>query len=130
MAVGEKPSVTLGCQAPTSELDARTGETLRVFAETQCTEEILASEGTLLVRRRKKIPKYHPGTRSAWDVLLWKKGPKSMTELPPASMGDESILAIDLQTGKVLWKRPEQRIVTLSMASEGARVCYHLKLQS
>jgi len=125
VAVGDKVYVTLGYQAPTSELDARTGETLRVFADTKYTEEILASEGILLVRRRKEIPKYHPGRPSAWNVIMRKEGPKNMTELPPASMGDESILAFDTDTGKLLWNRPEQRIVTLSMASQGGRMCYH-----
>jgi len=125
VAVGDRVFVTLGYQAPTSELDARTGQTRRVFANTQCTEEILVSKGILVVRRRKEALEYPPGMRSAWNVIMRKQGPKDLTELPPASLGDESILAIDLQTGKVLWKQPERRIVTLSMASDAARICYH-----
>ena len=125
VAVGNRVFVTLGYRAPVTELDARTGETLRVFADTESTEEILWSEGVLIVRRRKEIPNYHPSKPSAWDVIMQKEGPKSVTELPPASMGDEAILAFDAETGKVLWTRPERRIVTLSMASQGERICYH-----
>jgi len=125
VAAGDQVFVTLGYRTSVTALDARTGETLRVFADTDFTEEILWSEGVLIVRRRKEIPNYHPGMKSAWNVLMWKEGPKSNTELPPASTGDEEILAFDAQTGEVLWTQPERRIVTLSMASEAARLCYH-----
>jgi hypothetical protein len=48
VAVGNKVYVTLGLRAPVSELDAATGKTLRAFAGTEGTEEILCSDGLLL----------------------------------------------------------------------------------
>ena len=47
VAVGDKVYVTLGYQAPVSQLDARTGEILQTYAGTERTNEILCLDGTL-----------------------------------------------------------------------------------
>ena len=49
VAVGDKVYITLGYQAPVSELDARTGEILKTYAGTERTNEILLHEGTLFL---------------------------------------------------------------------------------
>ncbi len=47
VAVGDRVYVTLGYQAPVSELDARTGDVLKTYADTERTNEILYLDGTL-----------------------------------------------------------------------------------
>ena len=49
VAVGDKVYVTLGYQAPVSELDARTGTILKTFAGTERTGEILCLDGKLML---------------------------------------------------------------------------------
>ncbi|HIE08576.1 MAG TPA: hypothetical protein EYP65_01870, partial [Armatimonadetes bacterium] len=48
VAVGERVYVTLGYNAPVSELDARTGEVLRTFEGTRNAREILVCQGNLI----------------------------------------------------------------------------------
>ena len=52
VASGDRLYVTLGFSAPLSELDAVTGETLRTFAGTSDTQEILLSDRTLFLHIR------------------------------------------------------------------------------
>jgi len=52
VASGDRLYVTLGFNAPLSELDAVTGETLRTFAGTSDTQEILLSDRTLFLHIR------------------------------------------------------------------------------
>ena len=126
VAVGDRVYVTLGYRAPVSVVDARTGRVLGVREQTTNTEELLWSDGLLLVRQRKEIPNYHPAA-SAWKVQMRRpgNGPKASPELPPASPGDETIVAVKDDTGQILWTWQEKRIVTLSLAAAGGRVCYH-----
>jgi outer membrane protein assembly factor BamB len=49
VAVGDKVYVTLGYQAPVSQLDARTGEILQTYAGTERTNEILCHDDTLFL---------------------------------------------------------------------------------
>jgi len=49
VAVGDKVYVTLGYQAPVTELDARTGEILQTYADTERTNEILFHNGVLFL---------------------------------------------------------------------------------
>lgn len=49
VAVGDKVYVTLGYQAPVSQLDARTGEILQTYAGTERTNEILCQDGKLFL---------------------------------------------------------------------------------
>ena len=49
VAVGDRVYVTLGYQAPVSQLDARTGEILQTYAGTERTGEILYLDGTLIL---------------------------------------------------------------------------------
>ncbi|MBM3889506.1 MAG: hypothetical protein FJ388_10310, partial [Verrucomicrobia bacterium] len=127
VAAGDRLYVTLGYRAPVTVLDARTGETIRVCRDTENTEEIVWSDGVLLSRRRKGVPNYPRGA-SAWNVQLRRpetKQAKEFSVLPPASAGDETIVALNADTGEALWKWSDKRIVTLSLAALSGRVCYH-----
>ncbi|MBL7040510.1 MAG: PQQ-binding-like beta-propeller repeat protein [Pirellulaceae bacterium] len=116
--------VTLGYRAPVTVLDARTGDTIRVLEETSNTDELILSDSVLLARCRKNVPEYPKGA-TAWDVTVrWKKAADA-PRVPPAAPGDETIVAVDAETGKVMWRKPESRIVTLSLAASDGRVCYH-----
>ena len=101
VAVGDRVYVTLGYRAPLSELDAATGRVLRTFEGTAHTDEILYCEG-LLVLRVRRIP---------------KSGEKPK--------GPEFVMALDPRSGRILWRVAEERIVPLTLAAKGGRVCFH-----
>jgi len=126
VAVGDRVYVTLGYRAPVSVLDAPTGKTVAVLEKTKHTEEILSSDGVLLVRRRQNIPDYPPGA-GAWKVQMRResKDPRATPMPPVVPPGDEKIVALNPETGRVLWEKEAKRVVTLSPASTGGRVCYH-----
>jgi len=126
VAVGDRVYVTLGYRSPVSVLDAASGEVIQRLSGTANAEEIIWADGILLVRERQQIPDYPRGA-NAWNVQVRRPGekiPREWTQLPTPP-GDETIVAIRAETGEVLWRWPEQRIVTLSLAAFGGRVCYH-----
>ena len=81
VAVGDTVFVTLGPDAPVTALDAATGEVGRVYAETERADEILCTGGRLIVS-------LNPSGRPA-----------------PGAAPAKHICAVDVQTGRVLWKQ-------------------------
>ncbi len=79
VAVGDRVFVTLGLFAPVSMLDAATGKVVKTFEGTENTFEILAEENRL--------------------YLATNSGLKSHTPDP-----DVSIMAVDTDSGEVLWR--------------------------
>jgi outer membrane protein assembly factor BamB len=80
VAVGDTVYVTLGANAPVTALDAATGTPRRVYAETANADEILCVDGRLVV----------------------SLNPPAATE---AASTAKQVCAIDLATGRVLWKK-------------------------
>jgi outer membrane protein assembly factor BamB len=83
VAVGDRVYVTLGYNAPVSELDASSGKVLRVFKKTRYTDAILCQNGKL--------------------ILTINKGPQGASRSKPP-VGKE-VTVIDLAGGKVLWRK-------------------------
>ena len=79
VAVDDKVFVTLGLFAPVSMLDAATGEVLKTFAGTENTFEILAEKGKLYLAVNSQLKR---------------------TESDP----DISIMAVDINSGKIIWQ--------------------------
>ncbi len=119
VAVRNRVYVTLGYRSSVTVLDAETGDVVRELAGTENTDEIVLIDKTLLVRIRKTIPDYSKKA-NPWNVQFGIE-----QELPPASPGDETIAAIDVDSGKSLWQFQDMRVATLSLAACKGRVCYH-----
>ena len=98
VATGDRLYMTLGFRAPVSELDAATGKTLREFPETEATEEMVWSEGILVLRVRDQ-------TGSAPQP--------------------QSIRALDVASGEMLWQQPVEAVSDLTLAVAEGRVCFH-----
>lgn len=82
VAVGDTVYVTLGAAAPVSALDAATGKTKRIYAETANADEIICTDGRLIVsinpsqKGSEAAPaKYVCAVHAAGGHVLWKKGP-------------------------------------------------------
>jgi len=102
--------VPLGLTAPVSALDAATGKVLATYDQTANPEELIASDGVLLVVC---------GAPKAEQALI---GPAADRSAWP---NRKSVVAVDIATGKTLWRfvePAERRIMPLSLASAQKRV--------
>ena len=135
VAVGDKVYVTLGYQAPVSELDAATGEVLKTYAGTERTGEILYSGGTLvlsvLAEDQVKVVAADAATgKHKWtaangyqgstvDYIKWSsryarlEPPKLDPSLNTATDGNvvalidgPDVVGLDFQTGAQKWRSP------------------------
>ena len=91
VAAGDRVYATLGFNAPLSEIDAATGEVLRVFEDTRFTDEILCQDGLLILSINKGPQK--PGLPTSER--------RGETDEPPVR---KWVAAVDRQTGRMLWK--------------------------
>jgi len=117
-AAGDRIYVTLGFRAPLSELDAATGKTLRQFPETDAAEEIVLSDGVLVVRVRDSSSTPHRESIAALDLksgdVLWQQQVEAVCDLTLAAAdgrvcfhNTKELVAVDLRTGKPLWNAPD-----------------------
>jgi outer membrane protein assembly factor BamB len=111
--------VTLAIDGAVSSLDPATGETLRVYEETKGAEEILHVDGTLYVvvnpgnwALKEFSPKFNTGDQKRVETEYnWDQHPSRL-------------LAVDVATGRVLWKM-EGKIAPLTLTTDGKRVVYY-----
>jgi outer membrane protein assembly factor BamB len=87
VSVGDRVYVTLGYNAPVTELDAATGEVLRVFEGTESTDAILCQNERLILSINKEPQSPDPDT---------------VEFLRPAVR--KSVAVIDIPSGRMLWK--------------------------
>jgi len=90
IAIDDTVYVTLGATAPVTALDAATGEKKRGYTETANADEILYTDGRLIVS-------INPSERPAYAAI--RKG-----EAPPSVPG-KHVCAVDAKTGRTLWKK-------------------------
>lgn len=108
IAKGDLVYVTLGfLNSPVSVLDAATGEIkIEAIEGTTGTDEMVLSEGVLVV----KITK----ARSIGATVRFRK-----------ETLDDTLAAIDVETGKQLWRKEDTRVVPYALAARDGRVIYH-----
>lgn len=119
VAGGKHLYATLDYRGPVHKIDPRTGKVVTVFEDTGNTEEILYCDNMLIVRQRRTIPDYHKKA-GPWGVQV-----REESDIAGGAAGDEKVLGVNTDTGEVIWRREEKRIVTLSLAASEKRVFYH-----
>jgi len=107
VAAGDRVFVTLGYQAPVSVLSAATGEVAAELAGTALTDEILHTDGSLVLRVRTPDS---PPERDVWS---------SLPDKPRAR-----IMVVDADTGRTQWRSKVEEMAPLSLATRGGRVFY------
>ncbi len=113
VAVGERVYLTPSLSGPVVALDAATGQTVREYAGTDSTEEILVANDTLYLV---------VGTSEAN-----RRGGGLFARGEPAATDFRYLTAIEADTGKALWKRAFDKgefLLPLTLAVKGSRVCY------
>ncbi|MBC8470388.1 MAG: PQQ-binding-like beta-propeller repeat protein [Planctomycetes bacterium] len=135
VAVGNRVYVTLGLHSPLTAVDAATGEILKVYENTRGTEEIVLHKGTLLLVVR-SVTDERVNELSQWVQLVRKKSPLDARETAEPlvkrlrateAKGDKTVLALDADTGRLLWKKDGANVSglrTLSLCADGDRVFY------
>ena len=110
---------TLGYDAPLSSLDAATGKTLREYAGTDGTEEIIKRDDLLFLVVRKgkaELADYAPVNPTVGDQALardffWNEEPRV-------------VMAFEASTGKQLWAK-QTKISPLTLAADKERIYFH-----
>jgi outer membrane protein assembly factor BamB len=119
VATEDRVYVTLGIDAPVSELDAATGKILRTFDETVHAEEVLHANGKLLVVAHDgsgvvayggKTPKSRPGFALAQKA--WRPVEKRV------------VMLVDAGSGKTVWKTDPEPVASMTLAAAGDRAHY------
>ncbi len=105
VASGQRLYVTLGARAPVTALDAATGQTVMTYEGTEGTGEILYDKGRL---------------------FLVAAGPVARrgVNLTPMAPPGAAITMLDAATGRVVWKKPDARALSGTLAVGSAGVFY------
>lgn len=111
--------VTLGFDAPATALDAKSGETLVTYEDSDGTEEIIhvGDKLFLVVRKGKaELADYLPvngrvGDQAAVRKLFWNEEPRV-------------IMAFDAKSGEQLWAK-QTKISPLTLAADDSQIYFH-----
>lgn len=114
IAIKNSVYTTLGLFQPVSEIDAATGQIKRSFEDTAYTEEILYSDGKLILvvsDNKEPVPFEDRGNiASQYTVRL---------------VGERSIVVVNLDSGKTLWEKKFGNITTMTTSADDGRVLFH-----
>jgi outer membrane protein assembly factor BamB len=125
VAVGDSVYVTLGLEAPVSQLDAATGTLRRTYPGTAFTEEMLHANGTLFLLKHSESmnPKdYYPKLMVCWDEKKRTLQESEGLLLKPDEK--RTLMAFDTQTGTRLWQQ-DHAIEPLTLAADDDHVYFH-----
>jgi len=136
VAAKERLYVTLGLHAPLSVLDAATGKTLKVYDDTEGTEEVLYHEGVLLLvvrsvtdDRANELKRWHELEQQRKSPLYKRESAEPLVQRfrKIESGAARTIRAIDAATGRPLWQVPSAEVGGLrpdTLCAQGDRVLY------
>ena len=121
VATGDRVYITLGINAPLSELDAVTGEALRTFPETEETSEVILSDNTLflVIGRPDKTTKNFTSKKT----YVWDRAEEARTDWA-WSKEPGRIMALDIASGKAEWTR-EYPVGPLSLSADEKSIYFY-----
>ncbi len=136
VAVGNRVYVTLGLHAPLTQVDAATGRTIKVYDDTEGAEEIILHKGILLLAIR-GVTDERTAEMAKWaEILKRRSSPLDKRETAEPlvkrlraveARGAKAVIALDADTGKLLWKKDgasASGLRTNSLCAEADRVFY------
>ena len=131
VSVGDRVFVTLGIDAPVSQLSAADGSEIRAYAGSDRCEEIIVKGDTLLALRLTG-----KGPLDDMKEENWKYLDRRVTKFPYAAKlasgitsplwlhAERRLVAYDVETGRERW-RVDGKFAPMSLATDGERVCFH-----
>jgi outer membrane protein assembly factor BamB len=120
IAVGDDVYTTVGINEPLSAIDAATGRITRTYAGTKTVEELVSSDGVLLLVVN---PDSEPVHYKQENAHCWAERDRASQRWGWDETID-ALMAVNAGTGEILWKI-ESKIVPMSLAADGRRVVYH-----
>jgi len=113
----------LGINEPISRLNAASGEIDHTYLNTRSAEEVIFSEGMLLVV-------VNPNPRDLEEVEEERKERRNWNydnaHLLKVNYGKtKRVVALDPTTGKTFWEREGPQVMPLTLAADGEDVLYH-----
>jgi outer membrane protein assembly factor BamB len=136
VAVGDRVYVTLGLHAPLSAVSAATGDILKVYDNTRGAEEIVCHKGVLLLAVRSVTDERVAELDILAQSAKKKESPLHARETAEPlvsrfrsveAKADETVLAIDADSGDLLWKKAgadAAGLRPLTLCATGDRVFY------
>jgi outer membrane protein assembly factor BamB len=121
VAIGDRVYVTMGINAPLSELDAATGKTIRTFPKTEQTSEVIYSDGTLFLligRPEKSKDRYAPKLSGVWENADWARVEWGWSREPA------QIMAIKASSGAASWTK-QSPVAPLSLTADSKSVYFY-----
>jgi outer membrane protein assembly factor BamB len=119
VADGDRIFVTLGIGEPISVVDGATGQVVRSFPETKGAEEILHVDGVIYALVNPGAwatddfaPKLQSDQGRVAQEYEWDKKPRTL-------------VAVDANSGAVLWKKEQTKIAPITMSADGKRVVFY-----
>jgi len=109
VAIGDVVYATLGLEAQVSALDAATGKTIRTFAGTDKTEEIIYSNGVLFLLIN-DAPFRQPKTPNELNYDFVEAARK--------------IVAVDAASGDILWEQPQPSVLPITLTADDKHVLF------
>ncbi|KPK48168.1 MAG: hypothetical protein AMK72_07390, partial [Planctomycetes bacterium SM23_25] len=123
VAVGDRVYVTLGYGKGLTALDAATGETVKTYAGTDHTLEIVCSDGVLLLVVGDRTPDNTAGAaKPVRPAQVWHWWP-IYEERPPR----KHVVAVQADSGALLWKKADAdtaQLLPTTLAASGGRVFF------
>ena len=103
VAVNDRVYVTLAEFAPVSVLNAATGELIRMLEQTGPAEEFVLSDG----------------------ILVALVNPNTEADIRRGKGSDMRLVAVEPDTGKLLWKYAAAMVLPMTLAADGKQVVFH-----
>ncbi len=103
VALGDRVYATLAEFAPVSVLDAATGEVIRALEQTDPAEEFILSDG----------------------VVVALVNPNSAADHRRGREQKMRLVAVEPESGKLLWQRDAAMVLPLTMAADGKQAVFH-----
>lgn len=123
IAIGDRVYAPLDINGPLIQFDAATGAQLRVYEETTAAEEVISTQGILLVVSNPTPPDMKAIEKETEKRRHFSYDARDRVVLDHS--GPQNVVAVEADTGKVLWKHPGPQISVLSLAALGENVVYH-----
>jgi len=119
VATKDRVYVTLSLDAPVSELDAATGKVLKTFTETAHAEEMLWSDGRLIV-----VCHVGSGVKPYRGRLPALRRGFTLDERTLELAGSRTVTLVEAATGRIAWKTKPGPVVPLTLAADGGRAFF------
>ena len=115
---GPRVFATLGYKASVTVLDAADGRELRTLPNTSGTDEMLVTDGILLLCVREKLSVATGPTKNPKRRL-------NPHEWAIDAPGYAALVAIDAASGRELWRKAPRLVRVLTLAAQKGRACFH-----